>query len=224
MADIFDLDSTASNNNNIDGVGISTNMSIANIDNAFRSLCAIIRNSFHSGLKTFLAGTDALGVANGGTGAATLTGLLKGNGTGAFTAITLDGSTKKYLNANGAFAAPVEAFICKVTSDSTALATGAGQFYFDAPYDLTITGVIGALGTAQASGNVVTFDVNKTGSSIFSTRPTFDNTETTTSTAATPAVITTTAVSQGNRITIDIDQIGNGSAKGLTVTIMGHKA
>jgi hypothetical protein len=224
MADIFDLDSTASNNNNIDGVNIQTNMSIANIDNAFRSLAAIIRNTFTDGLKNFLKGTAELPVANGGTGAATLTGLLKGNGTAPVTAITMDGSTKKFLNANGAFAAPVEAFICKVTSDSTAVATGAGQFYFDAPYDLTITGVIGALGTAQASGSLLTFDVNKTGSSIFSTRPTFDNTEVTTSTAATAAVITTTSVSQGNRITIDVDQIGNGSAKGLTVTILAQKA
>lgn len=42
----------------------------------------------------------------GGSGVATLTGILKGNGAGDFTAIALDGDTTKFLNGNGALSVP----------------------------------------------------------------------------------------------------------------------
>ena len=71
MADIFDLSATASSNTSIDGIGCNTGMSPANVDNLFRSLAALIRNSFASALETFLNGSAPLPVANGGTGAAT---------------------------------------------------------------------------------------------------------------------------------------------------------
>src|SRR5690348_13181408 len=71
MADIFDWSATASSNTAVDGIGINTGMSPANMDNALRSIMALIRNSFASALKNFLNGTSALPVANGGTGATT---------------------------------------------------------------------------------------------------------------------------------------------------------
>ena len=224
MPSIFDWSSTAANNTTIDGIDTNTNMSVGNVDNVFRSMAAIIRGTFSSTLQNFLAGLSGLGVANGGTGATTLTGILKGNGTSAVTAITLDGDTKKFLNANGAFSAPTRDFILKVTDDATALATGTGKAYFDLPYAFTLTSVRATLATAQSSGSIVTVDVNKNGTSVLSTKLTVDNNETSSTSAATPAVISTSAFADGDRVTVDIDQIGNGSAKGLVVYLIGTQA
>lgn len=67
--DIFDWSTTAASNTAVDGIDINTGMSPANVDNAIRSLMRIVRNSFASALQTFLAGTAALPIANGGTAA-----------------------------------------------------------------------------------------------------------------------------------------------------------
>jgi len=71
MADIFDWSPTASSNTTVDGININTGMPVGNTDNALRSVMAIIRQSFSSPLKNFLAGVSALPVSSGGTGAAT---------------------------------------------------------------------------------------------------------------------------------------------------------
>lgn len=69
MASIFDWSSTASSNVTCDGLNTNTGMTPANVDNVFRSIMAIIRQTFAAALQNFLAGTAALPVANGGTGA-----------------------------------------------------------------------------------------------------------------------------------------------------------
>jgi hypothetical protein len=75
--------------------------------------------------------------------------------------------------------------------------------------------------TAQTSGTIFTVDINESGVSILSTKLTIDNTEKTSVTAATPAVISDTAIGDDSEITIDVDQIGDGTAKGLIVTLIG---
>jgi hypothetical protein len=224
MANLFDWSTTANNNTTVDGINIETNMSVANVDNAFRSMMKVIRASFLTRLEGFLAGSNALNVEDGGTGAATLTGLLKGNGTSAITAITLDGTTTKYLNANGAFAALPCSFQMKVTDDATALTAGTAKFSFRAPHAFTVTGVRASLVVAQTGGALVTVDINKNGSTILSTNLTFDNGESTTVTAATAAVISGSSIASDDVISIDIDGVGDGTAKGLTVTILGTYA
>jgi hypothetical protein len=89
---------------------------------------------------------------------------------------------------------------------------------------VTLTSVRASLTTAQASGSIFTVDINEGGSSILSTKLTIDNTETTSTTAATPPVISDTALADDAQITIDIDQIGNGTAKGLKVMLIGNYA
>jgi hypothetical protein len=69
MADIFDWSTTAASNTTVDGVGIDTGMSPGNVDNAIRGIMRIVRNSFASALQSFLAGSAALPIANGGTAA-----------------------------------------------------------------------------------------------------------------------------------------------------------
>jgi hypothetical protein len=110
------------------------------------------------------------------------------------------------------------------SDETTALTTGTAKVTFRMPYAMTITAVRASLSTAQASGSIFTVDINEGGTTILSTKLTIDNTEKTSTTAATPAVVSDTALADDAEITIDIDQIGNGTAKGLKVTIIGTRA
>ena len=109
------------------------------------------------------------------------------------------------------------------SDESTALTTGSAKVTFRMPYAMTLTAVRASLSTAQASGSIFTVDVNQGGSSIISTKITIDNTEKTSTTAAAPPVISTSALTDDAEITIDIDQIGNGTAAGLKVTLIGTR-
>lgn len=75
MGTLFDWSTTAASNTTLDGINVNTGMDVSKTDNTFRSLMALIRNSFSSTLQSFLAGSSALPVASGGTGATSLTGL-----------------------------------------------------------------------------------------------------------------------------------------------------
>jgi len=109
------------------------------------------------------------------------------------------------------------------SDETTALTTGTGKVTFRMPYAMTVTAVRASLTTAQASGSIFTVDINESGTTILSTKLTIDNTEKTSTTAATPAVISDTALADDAEITIDIDQIGNGTATGLKITLIGTR-
>ena len=69
MASIFDWNTSAGSNTTVDGVSVAEGMSPALVNNAIRGAMAVIRQTFASALQTFLAGTDPLPLANGGTAA-----------------------------------------------------------------------------------------------------------------------------------------------------------
>lgn len=76
--------------------------------------------------------------------------------------------------------------------------------------------------TEAPTGSAAQFDVKKNGSSIYSTKPTIDNGETSTSTAATAAVISTTTIADDDVITIIIDQVGSTNpGKGAIIYFSG---
>lgn len=106
------------------------------------------------------------------------------------------------------------------SDETTALTTGT-KVTFRMPYAMTVTAVRASLTTAQASGNIFTVDIHESGTTILSTKITIDNGEETSTTAATPPVISDAALADDAEITIDIDQIGNGTAAGLKVSIIG---
>jgi hypothetical protein len=124
---------------------------------------------------------------------------------------------------SGNYATPFE-LVVAASDETTALTTGTAKITFRMPRAVTLTSVRASLTTAQASGSIFTVDINEGGTSILSTKLTIDNTETTSTTAATPPVISDTALADDAEITIDIDQIGNGTAKGLKVMLIGTYA
>jgi hypothetical protein len=123
----------------------------------------------------------------------------------------------------GIFTGLPEAIQLAASDETTALTTGTGKVTFRMPFAMTLTAVRASLTTAQASGSIFTVDINQSGSSVLGTKLTIDNTEKTSVTAATAATITTSALTDDAEITIDIDQIGNGTATGLKITLIGTR-
>lgn len=117
-----------------------------------------------------------------------------------------------------------EAIQVAASDEITALTVGTGKTTFRLPYGMTLTGVRASLTTAQTSGTIFTVDIIYNGVSVLSTKLTIDNTEKTSTTAAIPAVITTSALADDGEIRIDITQIGDGTAKGLKVTLLGTRS
>lgn len=123
-----------------------------------------------------------------------------------------------------AASASVQSIIIACSDESTALTTGTAKVTFRMPYAFTLTGVRASLTTAQTGGSIFTVDINEGASSILSTKLTIDNGEKTSVTAATPAVVSDAALADDAEVTIDIDQIGDGTAKGLKVALIGVPA
>jgi hypothetical protein len=111
-----------------------------------------------------------------------------------------------------------------VSDETTALTTGTAKVTFRVPHAFTLTGVRASLTTAQASGSIFTVDINEGGTTILSTKLTIDNTEKTSTTAATPPVISDASLADDAEITVDIDQIGSGEAAGLKIWLIGTRA
>lgn len=110
------------------------------------------------------------------------------------------------------------------SDETTALTTGTAKVTFRAPYAFTLTSVRASVTTAATGGTLLTVDVNESGTSVLSTKLTFDASEKTTRTAATPAVISDSAIADDAEITVDIDAIGSTIAgAGLKITLVGTK-
>lgn len=109
------------------------------------------------------------------------------------------------------------------SDETTPLTVGTAKVRLRMPHAMTLIAVRASLTTAQAGGTILTIDINENGVSILSTKLTIDNTEKTSTTAATAAVISDAALADDAEITVDIDQIGNGTATGLKVTLIGYR-
>lgn len=118
---------------------------------------------------------------------------------------------------------PTESFIVAVGDEVTAVTTGTGKVTFRMPYAFTLTDIRSSVVTAPTGATLIV-DVNEAGSTILSTKLSIDATEKTSTTAASAAVISDSALADDAEITIDIDQIGSTIAgAGLKVTLIGHR-
>lgn len=138
------------------------------------------------------------------------------------------GTTKKItvanlLSAAGASGTPFELVVACSGLDEVLTAVAA-QMTFPWPRAVTLTSVHAFLVTPQTSGSTFTVDVNEAGSTILSTKITIDNGETDSTTAATAPVISDSALGAMAKITVDIDQIGDGTAEGLYLVFTGTRA
>jgi hypothetical protein len=110
------------------------------------------------------------------------------------------------------------------SDEVTDLATGTAVVTFRMPFAMTLTGVRAGVSTAP-TGSTVIVDINEAGTSVLSTKLSIDATEKTSTTAATAAVISDSALADDAEITIDIDQVGSTVAgTGLKVWLLGTRA
>lgn len=115
-------------------------------------------------------------------------------------------------------------YLIGAASDETvALTAGSQKLTFRSPCEMEGLAVRASLKVAQASGSIFTVDINRNGSSILSTKLTIDNGEKTSTTAAIPAVLSDTAWGDDDEFTVDIDQVGNGTAVGLKIALFGAR-
>lgn len=121
-------------------------------------------------------------------------------------------------------ATPEPVDICVALSDeTTALTTGTAKVTLHSPFAFTLTSVFAAVNTAPTGANLVV-DVNESGVSVLSTKLSIDATETTSATAATPAVIGDASIAAYAPITFDIDAVGSTVAgAGLKVWLRGYR-
>jgi hypothetical protein len=118
----------------------------------------------------------------------------------------------------------IESFVVAASDETTAITANADKVTFRMPYAFTVTEVFCSLNVANASGADTQVDINENNVSILSTPITFDDTETTTLTAAVPPVISDASIAKGAEVEIDVDAAGgSGLAAGLKCNIIGHQ-
>jgi len=112
-----------------------------------------------------------------------------------------------------------DVFIIACSDETSNLTAGTNKARFTMPYAGTLTAVKADVNTAP-TGSTLVVDINEAGVSVLSTQLSIDAGETSSSTAATPPVISDSALANGAVISIDIDQIGSTVAgAGLKVTL-----
>ena len=131
-------------------------------------------------------------------------------------------SANFFFEVSGGGIIPIE-IQAACSDETTSLTAGTNKVTFRLPAAFTLTGVRASLTTAQTSGSIFTVDINLGGVSVLSTKLTIDNTEKTSVTAVTAPVISNTTMTDDGEITVDIDQIGDGTAKGLKITLIGTR-
>ena len=107
------------------------------------------------------------------------------------------------------------------SDESTAIASTGTVATFRMPRAMTVAAVRASLTGACTSGTF-TVDINESGTTILSTKLTFDAGEKTTTTAVTAAVISDASIADDAEMTIDVDDDGDTTATGLKVWLIGY--
>ena len=163
------------------------------------------------------AGADGADGANGADGADGADGV--GVNTGGTTGQVLAKASNTDYDTEWVTQAEQDAYIIACSDEATALTTGTDKARFRMPFAGTLTAVKASVNTAPV-GSTLVVDINESGTSVLSTKLSIDASETTSATAAVPAVISDSALADDSIISVDIDQIGSGTAgDGLKVTL-----
>jgi hypothetical protein len=116
-----------------------------------------------------------------------------------------------------------ESLIIACSDETTAITTGTAKVTFRMPYAFTVSAVRASVTTAP-TGSTILIDINESGTTILSTKLMIDATEKTSTTAATPAVISDSSLADDAEITVDFDQVGSTiSGAGVKVYLIGTR-
>ena len=116
-----------------------------------------------------------------------------------------------------------EVLVVACSDETTDITTGTAKVTFRMPFAMTLTEVRATVTTAP-TGAALIVDINEGGASILSTALSIDASEKTSTTAATPAVISDSALADDAEMTIDFDQVGSTIAgTGVKVYLIGTR-
>lgn len=118
---------------------------------------------------------------------------------------------------------PSESMVVACSDKTTPLTVGLVNDIPSFPYDLRLAAVELGLTTAQASGATFEVDVQVYGVSVFSTLPTIDNALTKSVDSTTQPVLTTFDIPAGALVEFYVTAVGDGTAAGLTVNLIGYQ-
>ncbi len=138
------------------------------------------------------------------------------------------GTSGQFLQTQGSGANPAWAndkieLVVAISDETTALTTGTAKVTFRMPCAMTLTDVRASVTTAP-TGSTLIIDIKESGTTIFSTKLSIDASAKTSTTAATPKVLSDTSLADDAEITINIDQIGSTIAgAGAKITLIGTR-
>jgi hypothetical protein len=109
------------------------------------------------------------------------------------------------------------------SDEITAITTGTGKITFRMPFAMTVTEVRASVTTAP-TGSTIIIDINEGGVSILSTKLSIDASEKTSTSAASAAVISDSALADDAEMTVDFDQVGSTIAgAGVKILLKGTR-
>ena len=139
------------------------------------------------------------------------------------------GTASQVLTVNSGATAPewatiTESFTIALSDEATTdIAVATDVVTFRMPYAFTVTDVRASCNTAPV-GSTIIVDINESGTTILSTKLSIDASETTSTTAASAAVISDANIADDAEVSFDIDQVGSTTpGKGLKVTLIGYR-
>jgi len=117
----------------------------------------------------------------------------------------------------------LEDFIVSCSDESTNLTTTTSAVTFRVPFAMFLNSVRASVNVAPV-GSTIIVDVRQSGTSIFSTLLSIDANEETSTTAATPAVISNPNLTDDSKVVVSINQVGSTTAgRGLKLTFKGYR-
>ncbi len=127
-----------------------------------------------------------------------------------------------WLRLSSSWSGDLDSFIIECSDETTALVAASGVRSFRMTPAFTISDIRASVVTAPVGATLLTVDVLINGSSILSTKLTFDSGEKTTKTAATQRVISSASIADDDVVSIDIISVGETTpGAGLKVSIVG---
>ncbi len=129
----------------------------------------------------------------------------------------------KFLRDDNDWAHSVDVIVIPVGDEITPLIAGTDSIRFRMLFAADLLAVRAAVNDAP-TGSPLIVDINEAGASVLSTKLSIDASETTSTTAAVAAVISDSDLADDAVISIDIDQVGSGTAgAGLKVSLYVRK-
>ena len=139
----------------------------------------------------------------------------------------MGGGSARFLSAliDSSHDETITSFTIAVSNQTDDLETGTGVLTFQMPFAFELTEIPKASVKTVSTGSSIIFDINVAASSILSTKLSIDASETGSSSASTPAVLSSTSIANNAIVSIDIDQVGSSNTGvGALVYLIGRKS